>query len=149
LPASYYTNSSNLIEIARNHILKRTKKQVGIDLADAIESKKMVDWKNMDELKLSEKIHSSITHLNTKLVEAKKNNDTRTVRLARYELLTLLLRARQTCIYPKMLENKFAIVSENINLDVAFKSKSKLNSVIETILERKSNRNGKLVFCHF
>ena len=149
LPASYYTNSSNLIEIARNHILKRTKKQVGIDLADAIESKKMVDWINIDEMKLSEKIHSSITHLNIKLIEAKQNNDSRTVRLGRYELLTLLLRARQTCIYPKMLENKFVVESESINLDVAFKGKSKLNSVIETILERKENGNGKLVFCHF
>lgn len=149
LPASYYTNSSNLIEITRNHILKRTKKQVGIDLADAIESKKMVDWKNMDELKLSEKIHSMISHLNVKLSEAKENNDARTLRLGRYELLTLLLRARQTCIYPKMLENKFVVDTENINLDVAFKTTSKLNKVVETILERKNNGNGKLVFCHF
>jgi len=149
LPASYYTNSSNLIEIARNHILKRTKKQVGIDLADSVQNKKVVDWKNMDELKFSEKIHSSIAHLHVKMSEAKQNNDARTVRLGRYELLTLLLRARQTCIYPKMLENKFAVESENINLDVVFKSRSKLNSVIETILERKENGNGKLVFCHF
>ena len=149
LPASYYTNSSNLIEIARNHILKRTKKQVDIDLADAVQNKKVVDWKNMDELKFSEKIHSSIAHLHVKMSEAKANNDARTVRLGRYELLTLLLRARQTCIYPKMLENKFAVESESINLDVVFKSRSKLNSVIETILERKENGNGKLVFCHF
>ena len=149
LPASYYTNSSNLIEIARNHILKRTKKQVGIDLADAVQNKKVVDWNNMDELKFSEKIHSSIAHLHVKMGEAKQNNDARTVRLGRYELLTLLLRARQTCIYPKMLENKFVVESETINLDVVFKSRSKLNSVIETILERKENGNGKLVFCHF
>ena len=149
LPASYYTNSSNLIEIARNHILKRTKKQVGIDLDDAIQNKKIVDWNNMDELKLSENIHSLISHLHIKMSESKKNNDTRAVRLGRYELLTLLLRARQTCIYPKMLENKLYVELENINLDTAFKSTSKLNKVIETILERKDNGNGKLVFCHF
>jgi SNF2 family DNA or RNA helicase len=149
LPASYYTNSSNLVEIARNHILKRTKKQVGIDLADAIQNKKVVDWKNMDELKLSEKIHSCIKNLHIKMSEAKENNDSRTLRLARYELLTLLLRARQTCIFPKMLENKLYVEVENINLDTAFKTTSKLNKVIETILERKDNGNGKLVFCHF
>ena len=149
LPASYYTSSSNLIEITRNHILKRTKKQVGIDLADSVQNKKVVHWNNMDELKFSEKIHSMITHLNIKLIEAKEKNDARTLRLGRYELLTLLLRARQTCIYPKMLENKFAIESKSINLDAVFKSRSKLNSVIETILERKENGNGKLVFCHF
>jgi len=149
LSASYYTNSSNLIEIAHNHILKRTKKQVGIDLDDAIQNKKIVDWKNMDELKLSEKIHSCIKQLHIKMSEAKENNDSRTLRLGRYELLTLLLRARQTCIYPKMLENKLHIEFENINLDTAFKTTSKLNKVIETILERKYNGNGKLVFCHF
>jgi hypothetical protein len=44
LPASYYKNSSNLIEIAHNHILKRTKKQVGINLDDAVQKKKIVDF---------------------------------------------------------------------------------------------------------
>jgi SNF2 family DNA or RNA helicase len=149
LPASYYTNSSNLIEIARNHILKRTKKQVGIDLDDAVENKKIVDWKNVDELKLSEKIHSLINHLHTKMTEAKKNNDARAVRLGRYELLTLLLRARQTCIYPKMIGDSFDMDMTHVNKVEAMKSTSKLDTVVAAILERKDNGNGKLVFCHF
>lgn len=149
LPASYYTNSSNLIEIARNHILKRTKKQVGIDLDDAVENKKIVDWNNMDELKLSENIHSLISHLHIKMSEAKKNNDTRAVRLGRYELLTLLLRARQSCIYPKMIGENFDIDVTNVNKVEAMKGTSKLDSVVAAILERKDNGNGKLVFCHF
>lgn len=149
LPASYYTNSSNLIEIARNHILKRNKKQVGIDLDDAIHNKTIVDWNNVDERKLSEKIHSLITHLHIKMSEAKENNDTRAVRLGRYELLTLLLRARQTCIYPKMIGENFDIDVTNVNKVEAMKGTSKLDSVVAAILERKDNDNGKLVFCHF
>jgi SNF2 family DNA or RNA helicase len=149
LSASYYTDKSNLIEIARNHILKRTKKQVGVDLDDAVENKKIVDWKNMDELKLSEKIHSSINHLHIKMSEAKEKNDARAVRLGRYELLTLLLRARQTCIYPKMIGNNFDMDMKDINKVEAMKSTSKLDTVVAAILERKDNENGKLVFCHF
>jgi len=149
LSASYYTDKSNLIEIAHNHILKRTKKQVGINLDDAVQKKKIVDWSNNDEMKLSEKIHSCIKQLHIKMSEAKENNDARAVRLGRYELLTLLLRARQTCIYPKMIGNTFDTDITHVNKIEAMKGTSKLDNVVSSILERKSNGNGKLVFCHF
>jgi SNF2 family DNA or RNA helicase len=81
--------------------------------------------------------------------EAKEKNDARAVRLGRYELLTLLLRARQTCIYPKMIGNNFDMDMKDVNKVEAMKSTSKLDTVVAAILERKDNENGKLVFCHF
>ena len=152
LPASYYTDSDNLIEITQKFILKRTKKQAGINLIDAVESKKIVDWKNKDELKLSEDIHSLIGLMNEKLRENKEF-------VAGRDLLSLLLRARQSCIYPKMMEKKLESLKMLgigcVGDDVggvgaeAMKASSKLDSVVGTILERKDNGNGKLVFCHF
>jgi SNF2 family DNA or RNA helicase len=130
------------MEITRNHILKRTKKQVGINLEDAVENKKIVDWKNMDERELSEKIHSMIAFTNVKIKEKQENSvDDVSSALANNiigrGLLPLLLRARQSCIYPKMVGNE------------AVKGTSKLDSVVAAILERKDNNNGKIVFCHF
>jgi SNF2 family DNA or RNA helicase len=159
LPASYYTNPDNLIELARKFILKRTKKQVGINLIDAVESKKVVSWTNKDEFKLSEEIHSLIGLMNVKLRENKGT-------VAGRDLLSLLLRARQSCIYPKMMEKSFESLKkfgigigggggEGVGEGVcgfgaeAMKASSKLDSVVGTILERKDNGNGKLVFCHF
>lgn len=149
LPAAYYSDSSNLMDITRNHILKRTKKQVGINLEDAVENRQIVDWKNIDELEFSKKIHSLIAFLNVKMKEKLEKGATN----AREEadstdnavnntigrgLLPLLLRARQSCIYPKMVAKESSV-----------KGTSKLDSVVGAILERKDNGNGKLVFCHF
>ena len=73
-----------------------------------------------------------------------------------YGKLPLLLRARQSCIYPKMMQNKIqffknlGLIKDNDDIyDDAMKSSSKLDSVVEAILLRRGNGNGKLVFCHF
>jgi SNF2 family DNA or RNA helicase len=70
--------------------------------------------------------------------------------------LPLLLCARQSCIYPKMMFNKIQkfkneglIKDVNNNYQEAMTHSSKLDAVVEAILLRKNNGNGKLVFCHF
>ena len=144
LPASYYADPDNLSEIGRAFILKRTKKQVGIDLMDAVENKKIVEWKSAAERKLSEEIHSLIQFTNVKWVE-------NSIRYSDYDnknaLLSLLLKARQICIYPKMV-TKTKGVGAGAEAGMNFTS-SKLDSVVDAILERKNNGNGKIVFCHF
>ena len=146
LPASYYADPDNLSEISNAFILRRTKKQVGIDLIDAVENKKIVEWKSDAERKLSEEIHSLIQFTNVKWVE-------NSVRYSNYDnrnaLLSLLLKARQSCIYPKMVTKTKGVGAEvgagsGINV-----TSSKLDSVVDAILERKDNGNGKIVFCHF
>jgi len=147
LPASYYTNSENLVELTESFILKRTKKQVGIDLMDASQDKVVVPWKTTAEKKLSEEIHSLIAFTNVKRVDADGDASGDSGGMNNFDnkiLLSLLMKARQSCIYPKMLYK-----NEKNEKNVVVPSSSKLDSVVEAILQRKNNGNGKLVFCHF
>jgi SNF2 family DNA or RNA helicase len=144
LPASYYTDPTNFNDIGHAFILKRTKHQVGIDLIDAVQNKKIVQWNSDAEKKFSEEIHSLIAFTNVNMSET--NDPSIGVTKG---LLPLLLKARQSCIYPKMVKTNhgvglgFGLCKEAIN------TTSKLDSVFDAILERKDNENGKLVFCHF
>ena len=148
LPASYYTNPDNYAQIVDTFILKRTKKLVGIDLEDAHHTKNIVAWKSDAELKFSQEIHSLIAFTNVKSPSPSNEDNI----LVPRGLLSLLLKARQSCIYPKMVKN-FNSMNVNGLLDQNPisnpRSTSKLDSVVGAILERKDNGNGKLVFCHF
>jgi hypothetical protein len=159
LPASYYTNPDNYAQIVDTFILKRTKKLVGIDLEDAHHTKNIVAWKSEAELKFSQEIHSLIAFTNVKSPSSSPSNEDDILVLTK-GLLPLLLKARQSCIYPKMVKTINSINSINGNGSLLDQtptsnptsnptSTSKLDSVVGAILERKDNGNGKLVFCHF
>jgi len=154
LPASYYTNPDNYAEIVDTFILKRTKKLVGIDLEDAHHTKNIVAWKSDAELKFSQEIHSLIAFTNVKSPSPSSEDKNSNI-LVTKGLLPLLLKARQSCIYPKMVKTINGINGINGN-DLVVQnpssnptSTSKLDSVVGAILDRKDNGNGKLVFCHF
>ena len=153
LPASYYTDVANLREIARSFILKRTKAQVGIQMTDVFIDKEVVDWQSKEEMMLSEDLHSGLTfsHVNPnkgdnkQVIEALRNGGT----------LALMLRAKQSCVYPKLMEKKLEfLVQKGLLSDYsfykdAFDRTSKLDASVSSILERKGNGCGKLIFCHF
>ena len=140
LQASYYTDPANFSELASKFILKRTKKEVGIDLLDTLQKKNIVAWKSEAELRFSQEIHSLIHFTNVKMRESQGEGqgESQNVGNVSQGLLPLLLKARQSCIYPKMVKGRGG---ENHT--------SKLDSVVDAILDRKNNGNGKLVFCHF
>jgi len=149
LPASFYTNTDNLPILARNFILKRTKKQIGIQMVDIIINKNLVKWTNVKEMQLSEEIHAALPF---SYVSPSKcgNNPFRDS-----ETLSLILRARQSCIYPKLMVKhleklvKLGFLRDYASYKEAFQHSSKLDFVIKKILERKNNGCGKLIFCHF
>jgi len=169
LPLSYYKDPSNYSEIGSRFILKRTKKQVGIQLEDAVENKNIVVWKNRAEEMLAKEIHSAFAFSNVALGTSDTTNKQKYINshefidamLDRgYGKLPILLRARQSCIYPKMMKDKIEIfkkmgiikdddAGDGSTYEEAMKHSSKLDSVVEAIMERKDNGNGKLVFCHF
>ena len=151
LPASYYTESSNLMELTNAFILKRTKKSVGIAMPDLVANKEIVQWKNTKEMLFSEQIHSALGFANSEIRGTNNpivnNSDI---------VLTLMIRARQSCIYPKLLLNnisslqKKGIVINSIDgMSEALNSSSKLDSVIDCIYRRKDNGNRKIIFCHY
>jgi SNF2 family DNA or RNA helicase len=69
--------------------------------------------------------------------------------------LPLLLRARQSCIYPKLMTKQLDKLVERGEIrdynsyKEVFDHSSKLDAAVNSILERKGNGCGKLIFCHF
>jgi SNF2 family DNA or RNA helicase len=149
LPASYYTNPENLPSLTSAFILKRTKKQVGIILPDVVIEKHKVMWTNRHEMKLSEELHSALPFSNVALKEGG------VVSGLNSEPLALIMRARQSCIYPQLMARCLAklgragILKDYASYREAFNCSSKLDYAVGKILQRKGNGSGKLIFCHF
>jgi SNF2 family DNA or RNA helicase len=142
------------MQLARRFILKRTKKSVGIQMPEVILDKNIVRWQNPKEMLLSEELHSALGFSNVSIKKYTSNNNI--VNSFRNKgALAILLRARQSCIYPKLmvkyLKKLFidGILSDYSKYKEAFDSSSKLDSVVAKILHRKDNGCGKLIFCHF
>lgn len=135
LPTSYYCQKENLRELVENFVLRRTKKDVGIAIPDLKSNNMAVRWSNDHEKKLSEDVHAALQFSPSKLL--------------------MLMRARQMCIYPGMLKPtlapmiRSALLPKDNDYLAAVKSSSKMDAVVQTLLQRKGNGNGKLVFCHF
>jgi SNF2 family DNA or RNA helicase len=137
LPVSYYTEPDNLNELLDSYVLRRTKSQAGIILPKVELGCNMVDWATEDERVLSEDIHNAI-----RLADSIKR-------------LNMITKARQTCILPALLKNSMQnMIDDNIipksdSHKGALSSSSKLDAVLDTLLSRRENGNGKLIFCHF
>jgi SNF2 family DNA or RNA helicase len=149
MPASFYTDPENLITIAKCFILKRTKAQVGIELPEIHIQEQSVNWQNNKEKELSQEIHAALsfsktTTKNTFIAEAFKKSS-----------LSLLLRAKQSCVLPKLMLEKLqqlydgGLISSFDYYKEAFEYSSKLDSVIDCIVSNKGNGKGKLIFCHY
>jgi len=129
-----YTDNDKLREIMNAIVLKRTKTEVGIQLPAVHKGRISTSWKNDDEKKLAQMIHNNI---NT-------NPDM---------ILAMMMYERMMCVYPGLLTKKSM---ENINecgIDDEYNKgasyHSKLDNVIHRIVERKDNKNNKLVFASF
>ena len=153
LPASFYSDSDNLRLLARSFILKRTKKLVGIQMTDVHLDKNLVDWLSHKEMQLAEELHSALSFsrvnpdkgLNKQLVSTFRSRG----------VLALMLRAKQSCIYPKLITKQLdrlfeqGFIADYSSYKEAFDHSSKLTAAVNSILERKDNGCGKLIFCHF
>jgi len=147
LTASYFTDSNNLRDLAKNFLIKRTKKQVGIQMTDIIQDKNIVNWNNSREKRVSAIIHSA---LNFSGLTPYQRFD-----MAGNNKMLLMLRAKQSCIFPKLFSKHYhslvstGVIQNDSYYRDAFNNSSKLDFVLKTILERKDNGCGKLIFCHF
>ena len=159
--------------IIRNHVLRRTKADVGIELPPVLKEECLIPWSNKYEKRLSEELHSmlpkqtGVKNINSYLLDQIDETENTSI-------LTSILRARQSCILPSLMISKLLPCINNIvNSDEdedegeeededrepktdmikiyeqAFQSSSKLDAVVKCIVERKDNGNGKIIFCHF
>jgi SNF2 family DNA or RNA helicase len=153
LPASFYTETDNLPILTQSFILKRTKKLVGIGMPDMLVDKSIVQWGNQKEMQLSEEIHSALAF--SQIIPDKTKSSLIIESMRESGMLSILLRARQTCIYPKLLSAKLdTLVKRGLLADYssyreAFNCSSKLDFAVQKILQRKGNGCGKIIFCHF
>jgi SNF2 family DNA or RNA helicase len=153
LPASVYTDTTKLRQYARMFILKRTKKQVGIHISNLQITNSVVDWTSAKEKSLSEELHAALSFSR---VKSRPENSTGLLNVYTEQgPLVALLRAKQSCIYPKlMMKHLDKLVDEGIisNYDSykeAFDHSSKLDAAVDAILKRKDNGCGKIIFCHY
>ena len=147
MKAEFYKLPTSLPIIGKHFILKRTKEQVGIQLPIIFEEVIKIDWENNKEKALAEEIHSLLPGISGVSAEKRKKL---AEMFGKGGVLTALIRAKQACIMPSMLQKN--IISEEINEEQymdALKYNSKLDKVIEYVKQNKDNGRGKIIFCHF
>ena len=118
-------------ELFQDFMLKRTKKEVGLEMPDLKEYLEIIQWReNTREHKLGTHFHRLLNDPNVGGCK-----------------LPRILRAKQVCILPNMV-NKMELLNEIETLVIDTES-SKIDRAIQIIVERKMNGNQKIVFCHF
>lgn len=153
---SFYKNVDNLSLIIDNHVLRRTKVDVGIELPPVNIQNIVVPWKSLNEKMLSEEIHSLIPNQSgvsyTKgqavadLIGNKGNSKSQII------MLMAMLRARQSCVLPALMKEpiKRCVEADKTGMYLdALEYTSKLDAVVKLMLDRKDNGKGKIVFCHY
>jgi SNF2 family DNA or RNA helicase len=144
-----FSDSEMRVEILNSLVLRRTKKQVGIQIPDMNTKHEIVYWSNDSEKKVAEEIHATLKFSN---VLEEKISDLGAAFMSGGSLQTLM-RTRQSCTMPMLMEQKVKTLVtkgqvESDYLD-SINHSSKLDKVIETIVSRKDNGAGKLVFCQY
>ena len=148
----YLGEQENILQIAKWSLLKRTKEEVGIELPQVNEQNVEVEWANPEEKMLAEDIHGLLSFAS---VRTERQTNAAVAALGS-SVLPTLVRCRQSCVHPPLmkkairkLEKAGLIDGDEYDLKKATDSSSKLDSVTSKIIERKDNKRGKLVFCHY
>lgn len=150
MKSSFYADPENLRIIGRQLVLRRTKQMVGINLPPLNKEQRVVEWKNEKEMLLSEEIHALLP--NQSHVSMSKRKKIAEI-FGKAGVLTALLRARQSCIMPELMRKDMELfcslgLIQRETLE-ALDYSSKLDAVIELMVQRKDNGKGKIVFCHY
>lgn len=142
-------------DILRGSFLQRKQRS----LLEKQETETMVEWKNEEERYLATDIHHTIPCLKFGM---EMETDDSFWKEKKATVLVSMLRAKQTCILPKMVEIPYFTSSlketeetqpkeipEKIRHCFQDTYSSKLSEILAILRERKSNGNGKILFCHF
>ena len=150
-----YQDEKLITWIAKNYIIKRTKKDAGIDLPPVTVHTEKADWKSEKEQDLSEQIHSLLPFTQVRKETGGIKPSVSALGGQSQSILPYLIRARQACIYPELVKKaiekyiKDGLIDDDPDFLEAINSSSKIDQVVKTIDERKNNTRNKLIFCHF
>ena len=143
IPEHFYLNHSNLPFIVKHFILKRTKSQVGLILPPIQLHSIQTPWKTDIERNLAENIHQCLSFSNIH----KTNNPFSYQEQS--SPLPFLTYARQACILPSLLSKRIQDDILDDDTQDALLCSSKLDALIDLILQRKDNKQHKIIFCHY
>lgn len=150
LPAKYYTAPQNLLTLSHSFMLKRTKEEVGVKLPKLNIKNIEVEWDNDEEKNIAEDIHSML-----QFSRVNKINVDNAIAALGVSTLPLLVRARQSCVYPPLIINQLSrlveagIFDNDDKLHAGLLGESKIKKVSEMICKNGRNGHKKLVFCHY
>ena len=149
LKSAFYANPDKVKTIVNHHVLRRTKKQVGINLPPLNDSYVEVEWASRAEKKLAQQIHSMAKFSNVTL-----ENVDQVIRDLTHHPLPMLIRARQVCTFPHLVGKainqlkKAGLVDQQTKIGEV-KTASKAKAVVEHVLKRINNNRRKIIFCHY
>ena len=152
ITANTFKNPDFKAHFLNTYVLKRTKIQVGIALPPLTITTVNVPWSNQTEQQIAMDIHRSF-HF-SKVSPSSAMSDIETA-LSGEERLSMLIRARQSCVMPSLMVPYFrkmhddGAVTLNASHMAAVMANSKICAVVDAIISRKDNGAGKLVFCHY
>jgi len=157
---SYYENGGgeNYNATARDLVFYSTKADVGVALPPLNQHFIALPWETASEQEFSSHLHSLLEfcHVPKKSIAQQISDmeDKKTLHM-RY-----MAKALKMCCYPPMLKNTISHFDEMLRADKSnaypavvpaelYLSQNKVNQVVQTLLDRRANGCGKIVFCHY
>lgn len=152
IPKIQYKNPQNHTNLIKKYIIKRTKKEVNINIPKTNEKEIFIDWQSESERDIAEELHTySATNPQPFSIEKSKFTNP-----YMKPILPFTMFSKQLCVCPKafqphltnLLKEDKEDFEEPIKNMLVKTGNSKMDTVIKTITERKNNRK-KLIFCQF
>jgi SNF2 family DNA or RNA helicase len=135
--------------IINKFVIKRTKKQVGIDILPVHSENIGVEWETEEEANMAYDFHALLPFTGVTLA-----NVNWLIMMLGSSTLPCLVRMRQMCLLPATMKKAFHRFIDDGVLDAddaieGINGQSKINAVVKKIGENSTNGKKKLIFTHF
>lgn len=147
------------LTILRSRFLQRRHQET--DLPKKTEHTIMIEWTEGQERGLAKDIHQTIPFLGFSSLDPLEISESSFWEKKKRPLLVSMIRAKQTCILPKMTEKAYLDSPKREDEDedeeqtIPFlatfdqSTTTKLQEILRLLNSRRENRNGKVIFCHY
>lgn len=138
VPPSQYNSPKKLKHTIHQFVLRRTKEGIGLPLPAVRKPENIhIPWTLPSEGKYAATLHAPLQFSNVSDEEDDMEDDALDLDQVapRFQnKLALMVKARQMCVYPKMLKQD---------------GQSKIRTVVSTLQSRQHNARSKIIFCHY
>jgi SNF2 family DNA or RNA helicase len=147
--AKFTSNKRELRKIISNIVLKRTKKAVGIKMPTLNEEVIKVVWKSPKEENFVRNIHNLMNF--TTVTESNVNSIIHNLGNMYQSTLPIFILMRQSCVNPSLAYEALLRRGKHFDLNEFEppETASKMDSVIEKVIENRRSGKSKIIFCQF